>query len=93
MRTHTWVFHANSGGYCTNAEDVWLQDVEYLRARFDSFSVGVGSYTWERQLPASEFFGYFASRLEVANDLFLRKALLNFEHTPAKHISPIVVNA
>ncbi len=73
------VFHANSGGYCTNAEDVWLRPVEYLKARPDSFSVGVGSYSWEKELSKNEFYGFFARSLGVPNDIFLQKALLNFD--------------
>lgn len=76
------VFHANSGGVCTNSEDVWLQPVEYLRSRVDSFSIGVGSYTWEREMDADEFYGYFARNLGVKDDAFLRKAVLNIEHDP-----------
>lgn len=76
------VFHANSGGVCTNSEDVWLQPVEYLRSRLDSFSVGVGSYTWEREMEADEFYGYFARSLGVKDDAFLRKAVLNIKHSP-----------
>lgn len=76
------VFHANSGGVCTNSEDVWLQPVEYLRTRVDSFSVGVGSYTWEREIDATEFYGYFAAKLGVKNDVYLRKAILNIDHSP-----------
>jgi stage II sporulation protein D len=76
------VFHANSGGVCTNSEDVWLQPVEYLRSRVDSFSIGVGSYTWEREMEADEFYGYFARHLGVKDDAFLRKAILNLQHNP-----------
>lgn len=76
------VFHANSGGVCTNSEDVWLQPVEYLRSRVDSFSVGVGSYTWEREMEADEFYGYFARSLGLKDDAFLRKAVLNLRHSP-----------
>lgn len=78
------VFHANSGGYCTNAEDVWLNSVEYLKARPDSFSVGVGSYSWEKTLPRNDFYGFVARSLGVPNDVFLQKALLNFDQQPRK---------
>lgn len=78
------VFHANSGGVCTNSEDVWLQPVEYLRSRVDSFSIGVGSYTWEREIEASEFYGYLARKMGVRDDPFFRKAVLNMEHAPRK---------
>ncbi|MDR9373350.1 MAG: SpoIID/LytB domain-containing protein [Schleiferiaceae bacterium] len=73
------VFHANSGGYTLNSEDVWLEPVPYLRSRPDSFSVGGDSYRWERRITTERFFRYFANRLGVENNLDLQKALLNFD--------------
>lgn len=73
------VFHANSGGYTMNSEDVWLQPVEYLKARQDSFSENGASYRWEKRIPADQFFSYFARKLGVSNDAELQKAILNFE--------------
>lgn len=73
------VFHANSGGQTVNSEDVWLKAVPQLRAREDSFSIGVGSYEWEKTIDADRFFNYFANMFGVKNDQELQKALLNFE--------------
>lgn len=73
------VFHANSGGMTVNSEDVWLQPVPELKARVDSFSIGVGSYTWEKRIKADQFFSYFARMFNVKNDEQLQKALLNFD--------------
>ena len=73
------VFHANSGGFTTNSEDVWQTEVSYLRARRDSFSENVGSYTWEKKVPAASFYRFVAQRLGVKNNIRLRKALLNFD--------------
>lgn len=73
------VFHANSGGYTSNSEDVWLRPVDYLKSKPDSFSVDVGSFNWEREITASRFFAFFADKLGVENDINLQKALLNFE--------------
>lgn len=75
------VFHANSGGFTTNSEDVWLTEVAYLRAKRDSFSEGVGSYQWEKRVEANLFYDYVAKRLKVANNLRLQKALLNFDQS------------
>lgn len=72
------VFYANSGGYTCNAQDVWQKPISYLCARPDSFSVGVGSYEWEKKVSKSEFYSYYAHSLGVSNDLLLRKAILNF---------------
>lgn len=75
------VFHANSGGVTTNAEDAWLTSVSYLKAREDSFSVGVGSYSWERKVSKKDFYSYVANRMKVSNDILLHKALLNLNRS------------
>jgi len=75
------VFHANSGGHTVNSEDVWLKPVPQLRSRLDTFSIGVGSYTWEKRIDKDRFFNYFASMFGVKNDAELQKALLNFEQS------------
>ncbi len=75
------VFHANSGGQTVNSEDVWLKPVDQLRAQEDSFSIGVGSYSWEKRINAERFFSYFARMFGVKNDSELQKALLNFEQS------------
>lgn len=75
------VFHANSGGFTVNSEDVWLKPVPQLRARTDSFSIGVGSYSWQKEVNAERFFSYFARMFGVKNDAELQKALLNFEQS------------
>lgn len=72
------VFHANSGGITTNAEDAWLTSVDYLKSKPDSFSIGVGSYEWKREISKKEFYGYVAGKLKVSNTIELHKALLNF---------------
>ncbi len=76
------VFHANSGGYCTNAEDVWLKPIPYLKAKVDTFSLNTGSYEWERKVSKRAFFEYYAQSLNIPNDAFLQKAILNFSHHP-----------
>lgn len=73
------VFHANSGGFTVNSEDVWLSSVDQLRAKEDSFSINVGSYRWEKRIEADRFYSYFARMFGVKNDADLQKALLNFE--------------
>lgn len=71
------VFHANSGGETVNSEDVWFQSIDQLRSIPDSFSVGVGSYNWEKKIKAEKFYSYFARMFGIKNDLELQKALLN----------------
>lgn len=73
------VFHANSGGITTNAEDAWLTSVEYLKSKIDSFSVGVGSYEWKREISADRFYTFAARDMRVANTATFRKALQEFD--------------
>jgi stage II sporulation protein D len=71
------VFHANSGGYTVNSEDVWLRSIDYLKASEDSFSIGVGSYSWRKELSKEKYFSYFSRMLGVKNNAELQKAVLN----------------
>lgn len=71
------VFHANSGGYTVNSEDVWLRAIDYLKSAEDSFSIGVGSYSWTKEISKERYFKYFASMMGLKNDLQFQKALLN----------------
>ncbi len=73
------VFHANSGGCTVAAEDAWLNSISYLQPKVDSFSVNVGSYSWEKKVAKRDFYQYVASSLGVANDIQLHKAILNFD--------------
>ncbi len=71
------VFHANSGGYTVNSEDVWLRAIDYLQAANDSFSIGVGSYNWTKEIDKQRYFTYFSKMMGVENNLEFQKALLN----------------
>lgn len=71
------VFHANSGGFTVNSEDVWLRPIDYLKAAEDSFSVGVGSYRWTKEISKDRYFSYYAKMLGLKNDADLQKAVLN----------------
>jgi len=71
------VFHANSGGFTVNSEDVWLRPIDYLKASADSFSIGVGSYSWTKEISKERYFNYFAKMMGVKNNLEFQKALLN----------------
>ncbi len=75
------VFHANSGGCTVGAQDAWLNSVSYLQPKIDSFSLNVGSYSWEKKVAKKEFYQYIASSMGVANDIHLHKAILNFDQS------------
>ncbi|MEQ9262689.1 MAG: SpoIID/LytB domain-containing protein [Owenweeksia sp.] len=78
------VFHANSGGQTVGSEHAWLTSLYYLQPKQDSFSVGVGSYKWEKKISKNEFYAFYARSLKVANDVGLHKAILNFEQPSRK---------
>mgnify|MGYP000533646853 CR=1 FL=1 len=73
------VFHANSGGCTVGADHAWQNSIEYLVSRPDSFSVGIGSYEWEKEVSKDEFYGYLSRKMGVSNDLRFQKAVLNFD--------------
>ncbi|MGB0175764.1 MAG: SpoIID/LytB domain-containing protein [Owenweeksia sp.] len=78
------VFHANSGGQTVGSDHAWLTALEYLQPQQDSFSIGVGSYRWEKKISKSDFYGFYARSLKVANDAGLQKAILNFDQPSRK---------
>lgn len=40
-------FHSSSGGYTENSEDVWVQPLEYIRAKPDPYDRNDKHYNWE----------------------------------------------
>lgn len=72
------VFHANSGGQTVGSDHAWYSAIDYLQAKHDSFSVGVGSYYWEKRISKKSFYDFVARSMKVSNDISLHKALLNF---------------
>lgn len=75
------VFHANSGGQTVGSDHAWYTAIEYLQPQQDSFSVGVGSYSWKKKISKKSFYDYVARSMSVSNDLSLHKALLNFNQS------------
>lgn len=53
------VFHANSGGYTANAEDVWSNNVPYLRSKEDIFSYGQSKSHWEKEFTIKEYLAFY----------------------------------
>lgn len=72
------VFHANSGGCTVAAQDAWMESIPYLQPKIDTFSLHVGSYSWQKKIAKADFYQYVASSLGVPNDIRLHKAILNF---------------
>ncbi len=75
------VFHANSGGQTVGSDHAWYTAIEYLQPQQDSFSVGVGSYSWEKKISKKSFYDFVARSMKVSNDISLHKALLNFNQS------------
>ncbi len=52
------VFYANCGGYTANSEDVWANEIGYLRAVNDGLFCSKSINTnWKKMIPKSEFLG------------------------------------
>lgn len=60
------VFSANCGGFTANSEDVWIANVEYLRARPDyNFCEGFRNHAWHLTLPKLDFLATLGRYLKV----------------------------
>ncbi|MEM6267847.1 MAG: SpoIID/LytB domain-containing protein [Bacteroidota bacterium] len=60
------VFSANCGGFTANSEDVWIANVEYLRARPDyDFCEGFHNHAWHLTLPKLDVLAKLGRYLEV----------------------------
>lgn len=55
----TAVFHANSGGYTANSEDVWLTSLPYLKSKDDPFSLNVKNSTWQDSVKINDWLAFF----------------------------------
>lgn len=52
-------FHANSGGYTANSEDVWVTAVSYLKSKKDDFSLNQNSSSWELSMSKEKYLSFF----------------------------------
>ena len=75
----TAAFHANSGGFTANSEDVWSSELSYLRARKDTFSLRGPSATWEKEIDKNTWINYIASQApKLKTDTSLQELVCNF---------------
>ncbi len=73
------VFHSNSGGNTINSEDLWVQEVPYLRAVKDTFSVCQPHYDWTVAVHKDTYLGYFAKAYGIDTaDSAMQQAILNY---------------
>jgi stage II sporulation protein D len=60
------VFSANCGGFTANSEDVWIANVNYLRAIPDyNFCEGFDNHAWHVTIPKLDFLGKLGRYLNV----------------------------
>lgn len=60
------VFSANCGGFTANSEDVWINNVEYLRAMPDyNFCEGFDNHAWHVTIPKLDFLAKLGRYLNV----------------------------
>ncbi|MEN8137440.1 MAG: SpoIID/LytB domain-containing protein [Bacteroidota bacterium] len=85
------VFHANSGGQTSNAKEVWVTDLPYLKSKRDPYSTtSPGDSTfWEVEIPKDRFLLYFNKRApEFKNNSKYYNAILSFKQEQRKsHLS------
>lgn len=89
------VFSANCGGFTANSEDVWIANVDYLRAVPDyNFCEGTLNHAWHATVPKLQFLAklgrYFklqATSFEVVPDVSGRVKRIYVNHDPKLVIS------
>ena len=73
-------FHSNSGGQTSNSEDIWSQEIDYLRSVKDTFSLKGSRATWEREVSKAQFVAFFASKLKTNDkDSVFMEQLMNLK--------------
>lgn len=78
------LFHSNSGGQTANSEDVWGNNIPYLRSVVDSFSMGKPNYQWEKEIKEKDWLNYFKSKGIDIKDYNTKQELLNFSQTDGR---------
>jgi stage II sporulation protein D len=63
------IFHSNCGGQTCNSEDVWHQNLSYLRCVTDSFCVNSTKAYWKKSIPKERLNNYFSSRLSANTNI------------------------
>ncbi len=54
-------FHSSCGGQTSNAGMYWQSDLPYLQGVIDPFCNGLHNYTWEKQIPISDWYSFLRS--------------------------------
>lgn len=74
------VFHANSGGETVDPIHVWRTDgKEYLRPKKDIYSVGYGSYLWEKVVSREKYISFFKNYPSLYNDNNFMEKITNLK--------------
>lgn len=63
------IFHSNCGGQTCNSEDVWNEELSYLRAIKDSFCLSSSRALWKKSFPESKLNHYFKQRCGKSMDV------------------------
>lgn len=77
------IFHSNCGGQTCNSEDVWHQNLSYLRCVTDSFCVNSTKAYWKKVIPKAQLNNYFSTRLSTSANI---NQLYNFCQDEERHI-------
>lgn len=79
-------FHSNSGGKTANSEDVWGSKTSYLKSVYDTFSIGMPNYKWERIMPLDDWITYLKIKHNYpVENLLALNAALNFTQNSRKN--------
>lgn len=56
------IFHSNCGGQTCNSEDVWSQEISYLRCIKDTFCLRETNATWQKKVHKRQLNNYFGAK-------------------------------
>lgn len=61
------IYHSNCGGQTCNSEDVWSQEISYLRCVNDTFCTKSSNANWEKVVPKKHLHSYFSGHGPMEN--------------------------
>ncbi len=56
------IFHSNCGGQTCNSEDVWSEEISYLRCVNDTFCIRESNANWQKKVHKRQLNNYFAGK-------------------------------
>lgn len=82
----TATFYSNCGGQSANSEDVWTQNLYYLRSIRDSFCLNENNSIWTKKIPTKNWEKYLHKHCNHEVDFDHECGLEYFQNSREKHL-------